>query len=660
MNMVDLRERATQAATAAATAVRIRAERVRDTLPPPVWRLLAAPSLHSVVMAAIVLALLASWGPQSYHGYVTQLICVYAVATLGLNITTGYAGALSLGQGAAFAIGAYVTGVLVSTYEWPFWLALLLATVAGLLAGAAAGFPAGRLGVIGLAMMSLGLVLVVGDMLIQFRTVTGGMFGIPSITARYWFGQDPAESLWVVPIVIVVVAGLCYWLHARYRVSRLGRSTVAVRDEPIGASALGISGYLTKVAAFAVGSAFAALAGGLFSLLSGYISPDAFSSHLSILFLVMVVLGGSGSRFGPVVGAILLVIIPLQLAEYPHLNTIIYGLLLIVLMRLRPRGLFSRSAAPAPQAMRPLFDAVAAAAPAGSAESTPPEPGTAAPAGPADRTPAEPTPIMAASAGERTPAENEPTGPRPRRGTEVLRLTDVRRSFGGVDALAGVSLSLARGEILGLIGPNGSGKTTLLNVVCGHYPPTAGEIHLGGEPIAGRRPEAIARLGVARTFQTPKTFDGMSIEEHLALATAQGDRDPELLRACRAGALALLEMGGLDPRHPASLMRESRVMSHGQLRFLEAATAISTCPRVLLLDEPAAGLSAAEIEGFERVVHDVARAGIGVIIVEHHLEMISRLVDRVVVLDLGKVLWTGPPADLHDAESVRAAYMGIV
>ncbi|MBX6751927.1 MAG: ATP-binding cassette domain-containing protein, partial [Micromonosporaceae bacterium] len=446
----------------------------------------------------------------------------------------------------------------------------------------------------------------------------------------------------------------CYWLHARYRVSRLGRATVAVRDEPIGASALGISGYLTKVAAFAVGSAFAALAGGLFSFLSGYISPDAFSSQLSILFLVMVVLGGSGSRFGPVVGAILLVVIPLQLAEYPHLNTIIYGLLLIVLMRLRPRGLFSRSAAPAPHAMRPLFDAVDTATPAGSAEDALTESAPATPADPAERTPAEPTPA------EPVPAGGEPAGPQPRRGPEVLRLTDVRRSFGGVDALAGVSLSLARGEILGLIGPNGSGKTTLLNVVCGHYPPTAGEIHLDDEPIAGRRPEAIARLGVARTFQTPKTFDGMSIEEHLALATARGDRDPETLRACRAGALALLELGGLDPHRPARLARESRVMSHGQLRFLEAATAISTCPRVLLLDEPAAGLSAAEIEGFERVVHDVARAGVGVIIVEHHLEMISRLVDRVVVLDLGKVLWAGPPADLHDAESVRAAYMGIV
>jgi branched-chain amino acid transport system permease protein len=582
------------------------------SMPAPARVVLSAPVLHGVLLAVASMLLLLASGPQSYNGYVVQLVCVYAVAALGLNITTGYAGALSLGQGAAFAIGSYVTAVLVGTYGWPFWLALLLSVLSGLAAGAATGFPAGRLGVIGLAMMSLGLVLVVGDMLIQFRSVTGGMFGVSGIDARVWFGVEPADSDWLVPAVIVVVVGVCYWVHARYRTSRLGQATVAVRDEPIGASALGVSGYLTKVAAFAVGSAFAALSGGLFAFLSAYISPDAFSPSLSILFLVMVVLGGSGSRIGPIVGAALLVLIPLQLDEYPHVNNIVYGLLLIVLMRLRPRGLFSRSAAPAPDALRELT-----------------------------RTP---------------PVEVPSRAP----GGAVLELADVKRSFGGVYALDGVSLSLARGEIVGLIGPNGSGKTTLLNVVCGLYPPSGGNVGLDGAELAGLGPIAIARRGVARTFQTPKTFPGMSIEEHLALATVRGNRPPELLAACRQGALALLGMGGLDPRDATAVARESRVMSHGQLRFLEAAMAVSSCPRVLLLDEPAAGLSATEIEGFERVVSDVAAAGVAVLIVEHHLDMVSRLVDRVVVLDLGKVLWAGPPAELHTVDSVRAAYMGVV
>ncbi|WP_238006842.1 ATP-binding cassette domain-containing protein [Dactylosporangium sp. AC04546] len=573
------------------------------------------PSLQGLLLTAITMGLLLASGPQSYNGYVIQLICVYAVAALGLNITTGFAGALSLGQGAAFALGAYVTAVLAGTYEWPFWLALLLGAVSGLVAGAVTGFPAGRLGVIGLAMISLGLVLVVNDMLIQFRGVTGGMFGISGIDARVWFKGEPVDSLWVVPAAIAVVTGLCLWLHSRYRLSRLGQATVAVRDEPIGASALGVSGYLTKVAAFAAGSAFAALGGGLFAYLSAYISPDAFSPNLSILFLVMVVLGGSGSRLGPLAGALILVLVPLQLDEYPHVNTIVYGLLLIVLMRLRPRGLFSRSAAPAPKALQAITDA-------------PPAP--------------EPAP--------------EQTRGKP--GKPVLEVHDVKRSFGGVYALNGVSFTVHSGEIVGLIGPNGSGKTTLLNVVSGHYPPTSGRVVLDGAELGRQSPEAIARRGIARTFQTPKTFPGMSIEEHLALAT-QHNADPELQSACRRAVRTLLELGGLDPHDRAAMTRESRAMSHGQLRFLEAATAISGCPRVLLLDEPAAGLSASEIEGFERVVADVAAAGVAVIVVEHHLDMIGRLVDRVVVLDLGTVLWEGPPAELHDVDSVRAAYMGV-
>ncbi len=597
--------------SALSRALRAAAARGHDATPAPVRRVLARPAAHSAALLVTATALLALWGPLSYNGYVLQLVCLYAVATLGLNITTGYAGALSLGQGASFAIGAYVTAVLVVSHGWPIWAALPVAALAGLAAGALAGFPAGRLGAIGLAMMSLGLMLVVNDMLIQFQSVTGGNNGLAGIDARLWFGGEPVSTPWVVAIVIVVVASVSYWLHARYRTSRLGRATVAVRDEPIGASALGVSGYLTKVVAFAAGSALGALSGGLFSFLSAYISPDAFSSNLSILFLVMVVLGGSGSRLGPVVGAVLLVLIPLRLDAYPHLNNLLYGALLIVLMRLRPRGLFSRTAAPAPQALRDL---------AATPEVEVPE-----------RAPGEP----------------------------ILKVTDLRRSFGGVDALGGVSMELRRGEIVGLIGPNGSGKTTLLNVVSGHYPPTAGRITLHGTDLGGLGAAAVAKRGVSRTFQTPKTFPGMSIEEHLALPAVHGERDEAMRDACRRGALTLLELGGLDPHDPAAGTRESRVMSHGQLRFLEAAMALGTCPEVLLLDEPAAGLSAAEIEGFERVVSDVAAAGVAVVIVEHHLDMISRLVDRVVVLDLGTVLWEGEPGDLHSVDSVRAAYMGV-
>jgi ABC-type branched-subunit amino acid transport system ATPase component len=327
------------------------------------------------------------------------------------------------------------------------------------------------------------------------------------------------------------------------------------------------------------------------------------------------VLGGLGSLFGPVVGVTVLVIVPLLLAPYPHVNVIVYGILLIVLVRLRPRGLFTRTAAFAQPVLRTLAKLRATS-----------------------------TVVVERPEGEST-----------------LSVRDVKRSFGGLAALSGVSMEVKPGEIVGLIGPNGSGKTTMLNVICGLYRANAGEIVFRGEDITRQRPAEIARRGVARTFQTPKTFEGMSIDEHLELAAQRTiPAHAAYVDACRAAAIELLANGDLDPETASKGLQESRFLSHGQLRFLEAATAVARCPQLLLLDEPAAGLSASEIDGLERVVKKLAAVGMSVIIVEHHLEMISRLVDSIVVLDLGKLLWQGKPDDLHDAEAVRVAYMGTV
>nr|PZN30881.1 MAG: amino acid ABC transporter permease [Actinomycetota bacterium] len=539
-------------------------------------------------------------------------MAVYATTVLGLNLMVGYSGILSLGQGATFGFGAYITAILASHFEWPIWATLPVSLVAGFLLGAVTGLPAGRLLAIGLAMVSLGMVIVFGDMLVLFADITGGNYGVAAIYPRFGFGTEPITGKWLVPLLVVGVMCLAYWLHGRYRTTPFGRATVAVRDEAIGATAYGVSGYLTKVASFAVGSALGALGGGLFSYLSAYISPDAFRTSLSISFLTMVVLGGAGSRIGPVVGTVLLVLVPLALARYPVLNAVLYGALLMVLVRWRPRGLFSRTAAPAPSLQ-----------------------------------------ARVEAAGDAEPPAEVPAG-----STPALRVVDVHRRFGGLAALGDVSLDVRPGEILGLIGPNGSGKTTLLNVVCGYYPATAGRVELDGTDITTSRPSDIARHGLARTFQTPKTFPSMSIAEHLAMATESSHAGPERMAAYGKLALRTLGLAGLTPEDATRGPKESRGLAHGQLRFLEVATAIARAPKVLLLDEPAAGLSHSEIEGLEAVVEEVSRLGTAVVVVEHHLDMIGRLVDRVVVLDLGKVLWAGVPSELHDVEAVRVAYMG--
>jgi len=290
----------------------------------------------------------------------------------------------------------------------------------------------------------------------------------------------------------------------------------------------------------------------------------------------------------------------------------------VLLMRLRPRGLFSRTAADADPVAKSLSRVVAD-----------------------------------------DDAEQPIVDQRSDR--VVLQVDQVARSFGGLKALDGVTLQVREGEILGLIGPNGSGKTTMLNVIGGYYAPTAGTVSLDGIDISKNRPQESAKMGVARTFQTPKTFTGMSIDEHIEIAVQrQLDASPQRVAVCRAAARKLLLAGGLNPENVKIGRRESRFLGHGQLRFLEAAMAIARCPKVLLLDEPAAGLSASEIDTLEDIVKEVARSGVSVIIVEHHLEMVARLVDRIQVLDLGKELWEGKPEELHDAEAVRVAYMGTV
>jgi branched-chain amino acid transport system permease protein len=612
----------------------------------PNW--LTAPIGNPLVHASIVLAVLIVWAINApitdYNLYLAQLACIYVIATLGLNIPGGMGGALSLGHGAAFAIGVYAGGILAAKHGWPVWGTLPVAIAVGFAAGIVMGAPAVRLGTLALAMVSLGWVLVVSDMILQLKGLTGGVGGLVNITLRFSF-NGPLAAPVATPILIFVVGWLTYLGHWWYRSSRFGRAALAARDESIGAAVSGISIYRVRLETFAIGSAIGALAGALFGYLSLIITPASVSPALSILFLVMLVLGGAGSRVGPVIGAVVLTLVPNWLNSYPHVNNFVYGGLLLALAIFLPRGIMGggRPSKPKtfgglePSAERidlPLLDghraepwvATAVASPAGAVlTSSPPTAATAK---------------TAAGA--------------------ALQLSGVSRSFGEVQALKDIDFTVAPGEIVGLVGPNGSGKTTLLNVASGMYRAQSGSVVLDGRDITKMPAHRIARVGMARTFQTPKTFPSLSIGEHLALATRErADSSPERVQQAVDTASALLHMGGMDVADKATLARPVGTLAQGQLRFLEVAMGALHVPHVLLLDEPAAGLSASEMEGLERSAKALAEQGTAVVIVEHHLDLIRRLVDRVVVLHLGSLLWEGPSSELASAEEVRVAYLGI-
>jgi branched-chain amino acid transport system permease protein len=576
----------------------------------------ANPLVHTAAVTVLVLGIGVAIGPGSYYGYLMTIAVLYAVAAIGLNVPAGMLGQLSLGQGAAMAVGAYAAAILIVHDHWALLPALAFCLIIGFAAGVLMAMPAARLGLIGLAIVTLGFTLIVSDFVTAKASLTGGANGMFGVTAPLIGSiQLNATSLFV---VVTVTCALAYLVHWKLRLSTFGRSCLAVRDDELGAAALGISSYRHIVLGFGIGSGIGAVAGGLFAAVSTIVTPDLFGVQLSILILLMVIFGGAGTRFGPVIGAAIIGILPILLASHPAISVYLYGGILIVTMRILPRGLFRRTAAPVGRSWR-------------RAEASP---------GETDRPAAGTSDSRAADGVRPGRADSEP----------VLEVKDVSRSFGGVRAVHHADLTVHRGEVVAIVGSNGSGKTTLLNLVCGYYRPEGGSVRLSGLDITAERPRAIAKHGVSRTFQVPKVFPSLSIEEHLALARARAARqDPAFERI----AIDFLQSTGLlsDQR------REARTLSHGALRFIEVAMAVLRAPDVLLLDEPAAGLSADEMLRLGDVIQELAAHGVGVALIEHHLDWVRSIADRVVVMHLGEQIWAGVPDELMASDVVRDAYL---
>ncbi|OHV41346.1 MULTISPECIES: branched-chain amino acid ABC transporter ATP-binding protein/permease [Pseudofrankia] len=594
------------------------------------WSVVARPYVHVVLLAGLAVLLAGSFGYGSYRGVIVLTLVMYATAALGLDIPVGYSGVLSIGHGASFAVGMYAAAVTSGSHALPVWLALPIAFGVGAAIGLLMAIPAGRLGGLGLAVVSLGFTIVLADVVRGWDSLSGGNNGIPNIVARWGFEKadgllDDAELLYVAVIAFV----LAYLAHWYFRSATAGRSAVAAKCDPIGAGALGISVYRTRLLTFTLGSGIGAVAGGINGYVVSYVSPASITVDLSFLFLVMVVLGGAGSRIGAVLGAVVIGGLPIWLAKYPTLNVVLYAALLLGVVLFRPAGVVARRA-------------VAVRLPRPPAEPTRPAQTEAADAAAPDQ-----APVQTPDGGTGEGAGEQP----------VLRCEEVTKRFGGLVALDAVTLSAKAGEVIAIVGPNGSGKTTLLNVLSGIYPLDGGALAVAGARVDRRGRRALAAHAVARTFQTPKVFGDLSVAEHLHLAARRPvrHRDAAERAAFERIAFALLDATDL----PLDRVSGAADLSHGQLRFLEIAIAVSRAPRLLLLDEPATGLGPSEIALLTDTVRAVAALGCAVLLVEHHLELVHAVAGRVVVLHLGELLWSGPPDRLGDSDEVRDAYLGV-
>ena len=611
-------------------------------------------SLPSWVLPLVLGALLvaAPWlGVGSGTRRLLVLTCVLALIASGLNLSFGYAGELALGQVAMYAAGAYLTGYLAMNWVNELPLLIAIAAAAALVVGVVSGAPGLRLGGWSLAMTSFFLVLLVAEILDLLEHFTGGAVGMVGIPAPRAFGRELTNiDLYLFVTVLTVV-----WFAALRNLitSRHGTALQVLRESPILASSLGISVYRLKLTAYAVAAVPAGIAGALFAFVDRYLSPESFGFTMAVTVLAASILGGSRSVYGAFVGAAIMQYGPLRSTDFAEYAQVAYGVFLIVTGAVVANGL----AGLAQRLVRALDRRLRPAVPE--------EPDTGAPAGAGRPDGGAASPV--AQGGAASPADAGVAASLPPLPGATLRITDLRKRFGGLQALAGVTLSAEPGRITGLIGPNGSGKTTLLNMVCGYYRTDAGSIRLGEEDLTGRPTHQVARAGVARTFQTPLFPGHVTVREAVAAGAytpryvgmlASVLRLPSYRRAAaadRAEVDAVLRLTGTA--HLADA--EAAAQPLGTRRLLEVARALIARPKVLLLDEVASGLDEDEIERLADVIRAVRAAGATVILVEHNFRLVLELADTIHVLAHGQLVASGPPAEIERHPRVLSEYLGV-
>ncbi|MEQ8332676.1 branched-chain amino acid ABC transporter ATP-binding protein/permease [Nisaea sp.] len=540
-------------------------------------------------IAAIALALYALFFAGDYALHVLTRAGIYAIAAIGYQLIFGRLGALSLAQGCFFGLGAYAAGLGALELGLGFPMTLAAGILLPSLLAAFIAIPVLRLASHYFALATLGIAQLALLVATNWTAVTGGangLFGIPPI-------EIGAISLGHgLPLTILVWAcvGLALSISHRMTAGKRGLAVETLREAPLAAATLGIDGAAIRFRFFVASAALGGLAGALQAHAIGVVSPDVLQFHVLVLILAMTVIGGRASPVGAVLGALLLVHLPEWFRDFADYYLVVYGAALLAAIIFLPRGLaglFGQSKMP------PVETADAEA-------------------------PRDPAPL-------------------------TLSVETVSKRFGGVTALDGVSLTLAPGEILGLIGPNGSGKTTLVNLLSGIEKPDGGRILLGDADITGRPPEYIARSGLCRSFQHPQIAPDLTVLESVEAVTTEGERADARVTEVGLSDGANEKAGTLPP---------------AALKHLEIARALAAGASILALDEPAAGMNEVERTELSTLLKRLADAGHGILLIDHAMDFLLPLADRVICLSAGQVVAEGTPADVARDPAAISAYFG--
>ncbi|EKS42276.1 branched-chain amino acid ABC transporter ATP-binding protein/permease [Afipia broomeae] len=573
---------------------------------------------------AIILVAVPLMADNEYELRLFMLFLIYGVIAVGLNVLVGMTGLVSLGQAGLFALGSYTGAILAMRLGFDIVAAGIGAAIVSGLFGVLLAFPTVRVRGVYLAVVTIAFGIIVENVAIEWQSLTGGTTGLTSIPRPNIFGI-PLSGFAFYGVLAVTLFVLTLLIH-NLKLSRYGRTMLAVSQSETAARALGINPTGMRTMAFVISSVTAGIAGTFYAFLNSYISPDIFTFSDSVRFLLMVILGGAGSTFGPVIGAYILTYLPEYLQQFQLWQKFAYGALLLLVMFALPRGIVGTLAY--------LFKRFR---------------------------PAEPVP----DASEGLPAEAALRREKTTQSSELVA-NGLTVRFGGLTALSKASLRVKGGEIHALIGPNGAGKSTFVNTISGFYRANEGEFGLDGIDLTDRRSLEIARLGLSRTFQNTELFGELSVLENVMAGYDQRLvygvfdallRTPRMRRQeleCRKTAIGLLAFVGLLPY----ANEEARFLPFGLQRRLEIARALASKPKLLLLDEPAAGLTTQEIDELEEMVRRIAELGISVLLIEHHVDLIMALADNVTVLDYGQVIASDRPSAIQDDPRVIEAYFG--
>jgi len=560
------------------------------------------------IIASILIPALSG---SDYWLHIFLLLNLYMVVSICQNLLLTDAGQVSFGQGAVFGVAAYTVGIFSGLHGFPLWLGLLAGLAAGIALGLLFALPALRVKGFYLGFVTIAAATVMPEMLNAFSDITNGINGI-SLRVRWmhesWLlGMSPLALLIGALTIVTLIA------HNYLRTTALGRRMRVAALSPETALTLGYRPGVVRSIAFLVAAIGTSLAGVLYGPLLGFLSPDAFHFDLSIFFFFAVIVGGSGRLLGPLVGTAILYLVPnvllVDLVEYRLLG---YGVTALLIMLLFPDGIIGtivkqirqRKTAirPASIDLRPLLE------------------------------------MNFPKKDQRAAHADEP----------AVAVKDARRQFGQVVALNNVDLVVKPRTIHGLVGPNGSGKTTLLNVLTGLNRLDGGSVYVFGVKANHLPAAGIAQLGIARTFQTPRIFEDLTVWENLQLGL-DANRQP-------SDEMLLAAFGKL--RQPLSECWPEQ-LSHAQRRMLELLRCIGTGSDLLLLDEPAAGLSGEERTRFAtllRLLRDELH--LTVVLVEHDLSLVWRLADEITVLDAGAVVARGNAAEVKENPAVQKLFWG--